>query len=424
MTTQARTPETSGQKRQASPYVQSMDAVHLTPEQKEDLVNSILAQYAAAPASAATPASATSPRSAGHRISRRSFAALLSAAAIGAGACGAAFALSQAHIDVTDILETFFGGSQATGSGASESPGTPTGGIGADVGSPIGASATSDGVTITVDAVVGDATNAAIVLTVERADGSDLGTTRAADTGELMVELGIPDEGATSVLEVEGLTSYSASRFNYDADPDDNAVQVMFCIRAGDSASLIGKTVRLSIPDLRDSGVEGAGPDDWPVIAQGPWDIEFVLDYEDSSCAYVADQDVVAYENIEATVTSVRVSKVALSLGFSTTTHAERAESLLQQLDWDRGFMSLPIGLVMDDGQEFSLGYDETREDPQLGEGTQMSSDYPSGFDPVDPTGDYPGSAARNLFLGRIIEPEHVHAARIGDTLVEVTLED
>ncbi len=415
----------------ARPYVQSMDGIRLSAEQKEDLVNSILAQYAGtagtaaasgpvtaatspAPAPAATQAQRTPHAS---RISRRSFVALLSAAAVGAGAAGAAVALNQTHISVSDILETFFGGSSGSGGGNSGSE--PA------IGSSIGASATSDGVTITVDSAVGDATTAAIVLTIEREDGSDLGASRSADTGELDVQFGTESDGEyTPRLRIDGVTSFSAGMSTYDADPDDNAVQAMYSIRVDEPFTLIGRAIHLHIVSLVDSGAatSGVDPSDWPVIAQGPWDLDFTLDYEDSTRFYDAGQAVVTYKDIDATPTSIRVSQVALSLEFDTVTHADQAESILEQMDWDNEFMNLPASLVMDDETVLDLGYDETATGPQIGGSASMSSDYPGGLDPDDPSGDYEGTASRQLFFSRIIDPSRVRAVILNGTRIDLEL--
>ncbi len=428
-------------------YVQAMDGVRLTPEQKEDLVNSILTQYAAEPADAAAVAFAPRPvavagssaavgshgaarssaSSTAPRFSRRRFVTLLSAAAVGAGVAGIAFAASQAQVSVPDILETFFGGS-SSGSGSSGTGGGAAGGAegaGVGFGTSVGASATSDGVTVTVDSVVGDASNAAIVVTIQREDGSDLGVSRNPDTGEPQLWLaGAADSDGmyTQNLAIDGIASQTMGSFFYDADPSDAAVQVVLTVAAEDGESLVGKTAHLHFPDLRDSGDSDSGPfpEDWTVVAQGPWDIDFTFDYEDTACSYEAANETVTCENIDATLTSVRVSSIALALGFSVAVHAEAAESNLQQGTWEGEFLNLPVSLVMDDGEEVAAGYDESSTGPQLSGSASMSFDYSAGFDPADPEGDYEGTASRMVFLGSVIDPDRVVAVVIGDTRIEL----
>ena len=206
----------------------------------------------------------------------------------------------------------------------------------------------------------------------------------------------------------------------------DLVIQLMYRIQVDEPLTLIGRTIHLRLADLRDCGASGSDPDptNWPVIAQGPWDLDFTLDYEDSTRAYDAGQAVVTYEDIDATPTSVRVSQVALALEFATLTHADQAESLLEQIDWDSEFLNLPVSLVMGDGRELSLGYDATTTGPQIGGGASMSADYPCGLDPADPQGDYAGTASRQLFFSRIIEPDRVSAVVINGTRIDLELVD
>ena len=451
----------------ASPYVQAMDGVRLTHEQKEDLVNSILTRYAAesagGPAVALGPgaavaggsasgrraaaagnaASASTAASAAPRITRRQLVTLLSAAALGAGAVGAAFAASQAQVSVSDILETFFGGS--SGSGPSGTGGGAAGGAegaGVGFGTSVGASATSDGVTVTVDSVVGDASNAAIVVTVQREDGSDLGVSRNPETGEpdFWLAGGSDSDGTyTPTLSIDDVATATTGILCYDADASDNAVQVMFAVAVDDGVSLIGKTAHLHIPDLRDAGASEShrssedasaeeqtwhddfGPDSFPVVAQGPWDIDFTLDYEDSSCVYEAADTVVSYESLDATLTSVRVSPIALSLDFSVVVHADMAESHLQQMGWEGEFMNLPVTLVMDDGEEYAPEDDKASNGLKLGGSAGMEFSYPGGYDPADPQGDFEGTSSRSVYFGRVIDPASVVAVAIAGTRVDLS---
>lgn len=374
--------------------------------------------------SAPSPALPQTPAPRAPRVSRRSFVALLSAAAVGVGAAGAAFALNQAHVSVSDILETFFGGGSGSG-GAGEAGDAGDSNIASSggasepaIGSPIGASATCDGVTVTVDSAVGDATNAAVVLTIEREDGSDLGATHDPDTGMPMVEFGMDTDDYQAAVAIDGITKCSTGRFTYDADPTDNAVQVMLNISVNAPLSLIGRTAHLHIADLRDSGSGAGSIEEWPVIAQGPWDIDFTLDYEDSTCLYTCDGTVVNYESIDATLSSVRVSKVCATLEFAIVIHADQAESLDEQMGWESEFVNLPFSLVMDDGQEFSNGYDETSTGPGLGEHSRITVDYSAGLDPDDPSGDFDGIVTRQLFFKRVIDPSRVSAVILNGTRI------
>ena len=124
-------------------YRNSLDALRFTPEQKASL--------AAGAADAAKGKTHRRPLWRTVLIA----ACLTAALAVGAGASGV---LKSA----VEVFAPIFGGSAAQTEVIDK------------IGHPIGAGDTDNGVTITADAIIGDAYNAAIVYTIRRDDGTAL----------------------------------------------------------------------------------------------------------------------------------------------------------------------------------------------------------------------------------------------------------
>lgn len=127
-------------------YQHTLDSLHFTPEQKSDIARRALQ-------------AAQEQQSRTRRPIRRTV--LIAAAAVlvlAVGTAGATGILKSA----AEVFAPIFGGSAAQTE------------IIDKIGYPIGASDTAGGVTITADAVMGDAYNAAIVFTITRDDGTAL----------------------------------------------------------------------------------------------------------------------------------------------------------------------------------------------------------------------------------------------------------
>lgn len=93
------------------------------------------------------------------------------------------------------------------------------------IGYPIGASATSNGVTITADAIMGDTYSYAIVYSIRRDDGSPLVSDETLAAGaerDGLLPLRFRNYGTQ--VRTSGGGAHGSSWF-YDADPADNAIQ-------------------------------------------------------------------------------------------------------------------------------------------------------------------------------------------------------
>lgn len=174
------------------------------------------------------------------------------------------------------------------------------------IGRPIGASATSNGVTVTAEAIIGDRTNYAVVFSIAKDDGT------AFDVEPLengLLPLGF--EGHSRV-SVDGVMASGGSSYFYDADPSDNAIQ--YVERTSATAvgnSIIGHTARVNLKDLK---VHGEG--EARVIAEGEWNMKFAVDYEDTSVDLPAGRTI-EVSGMDATLDSATVSPIALTLEYT-----------------------------------------------------------------------------------------------------------
>ena len=151
-------------------YRDAMDALRFTREQKENMVENLMA----------APAGRTVRPL---RLRRFAAAGTAAALALSLGVAGAAGVLDGAG----SAFAGLFGG------------GTAETEIIDQIGRPIGASATRDGVTITADAIIGDTYSYAIVYSIRREDGAPLVSREvleAAEEGQPL-PLSFRDSGAS-----------------------------------------------------------------------------------------------------------------------------------------------------------------------------------------------------------------------------------
>lgn len=140
------------------------------------------------------------------------------------------------------------------------------------IGRPIGASASSNGVRITADAIMGDAQNYAIVYSIAKEDGT------------AFENLPTPLEGGKLPLgfkrwdtRIPKETGAAGSAYFYDRDPSDNSIQLVEEMSVFGTGGLQGKTAKVTLKDLYVADGSGAG------IANGTWHLNFDINYEDAS---------------------------------------------------------------------------------------------------------------------------------------------
>lgn len=308
-------------------YNEAMDALRFSPEAKERMAANLTA---ARPEVRATRS--------GKR--RWRFAAVVAAAAVLAVGVGGGAYATGALMSMGNVFDDLFGGPPAQTEVVDK------------IGRPLGASATSAGVTITAEAIVGDRANYVIVFSVAKDDGTPFEGVKVLETGAL--SLGFGPEGAQEV-NIDGVMTGGGSTGFYDADPADNAVQ--YVEKASVTAlgdTIIGRTARVKFADLCVYDDNG-----WHTIADGTWSMKFTVDYEDTSIDLPAGQRF-DLNGMEATLDSISISPLALTLEYTAHEAVNREDSpsgLMseQSIAQENRFLAPTLMLAMKDGTTMEI---------------------------------------------------------------------
>ena len=324
------------------------------------------------------------------RAPKRSRRRILRYAAVAAVAAGLALGGTSAYAAATQrslpaVFSDIFGGAPAQTEVIDK------------IGHPIGASATSDGVTMTADAVIGDASSLTVVFSIERDDGQPL-----ADLTGLASSGGDPETaaGASNAKEklllawcgasdfyIDGMSGGGGGSYFYDADPADPSIQFVWTwdnAATFDGKGLAGRTARVHFSDLASVA---DGYEQMKTVAAGSWDLKFELGYEDASVSLPAGQQV-ALNGMTATVDKVSVSPVGASLAYTVDAVSDEPmpeNGYADELPTDK-FMSLPFIVTFKDGhtEEDSAGTSDYREqDGKTVVTTGMSFDSVANMDDI-----------------------------------------
>ena len=309
-------------------------------------------------------------------------AAVVLAAALGAG--GIAYA-SGVRIGVLGLVDDVFNGAPANTEVVSK------------IGRPIGASAHANGVTITADAVIGDAQNYVIVYSISRDDGKPITKVKADEYGNLPLKFG----GQTTW--VHGVWGANGSSHFYDSDPSDNSIQyVEEMSLSTDGASIVGQTAYASFTDLCVFDSESAQTE--PVIS-GHWNLKFKMNYEDAAIEIPSGQ-VFSINGLKATMDKLSISPIALSLSYTVHEAANLPDAPSGQMPPEleaRMDQLMNLGMVtitLRDGSTITFR--------DLGGGSSDSRDQNS------------TRVEKSSFLPRIIDASEVSSVTIGDTTFSV----
>lgn len=151
------------------------------------------------------------------------------------------------------------------------------------IGRPIGASDTSNGVTVTADAILFDGYNYLISYTLEKDDGSAFDCTKNPDTG--LYDLYWKRSDSTIGRGVDGA---SGSSYFYDENPSDNAIQYVETMSYNDAVQT-GGTAKITLGDLCVLNSENGEP---TTIAKGTWRLKFQLEAGNSAVELPAGQSI------------------------------------------------------------------------------------------------------------------------------------
>ena len=196
------------------------------------------------------------------------------------------------------------------------------------IGRPIGASDTSNGVTVTADAILFDGYNYLISYTIEKDDGSAFDCTKNPDTG--LYDLGWKHSDSTIGRGVDGATG---SSYFYDADPSDNAIQYVETMSYNDTVQT-GGTAKLTLSDL---SVMNSETGEMQTIAKGSWRLKFKLEADNSAVELPAGQSI-DVNGRSATVDTIVLSPIGYHVVYTVdgeatfdTLYDENGEEIPQE---------------------------------------------------------------------------------------------
>jgi hypothetical protein len=170
------------------------------------------------------------------------------------------------------------------------------------IGYPIGASVSDNGVTITAEAVMGDAYHCAVIYSIVKEDGTSFEVGLSGSYLPLWFE-----EQSMSMGYVGG--GHGSSYF-YDADPTDNVIQYVDIMEY--DGDITGRTATAKFENLLVWTEDG-----YQTLAEGTWKLKFDLAFEDASVSLPAGQQVALNEGVTATVDAITLSPVALRVDYT-----------------------------------------------------------------------------------------------------------
>ena len=309
-------------------YKDTMDELRFTPEQKAHMVDHLMESAQASPRRP-------------HSFRRVAVVGVAAALVLSVGVAGATGVLEE----VGERFSSLFG------------PATQTEVID-QIGYPIGASVSADGITITADAIVGDTHSYAIVYSISREDGQPLVTQATLDGSEEYegrLPLSFEEYDLRPTGPLDSLSSGGGGGFShfYDADPTDNAIQFV-AFWTSDTPIRSGKvsTTFRGLYDTTDSYANKT------LLAEGPWTLDFTMDFEDSSIALPAGQ-AIQVSGMDATLDSITLSPLSIMVEYTVHQEIPEAERETGQTDKANDpyapFRDLPVTLTYTDGSTLEI---------------------------------------------------------------------
>ena len=254
-----------------------------------------------------------------------------------------------------DVLSDVFGGAPAQTELLNE------------VGHPIGASATSNGVTVTAEAVVGDRFNYAVAYSIEFDDSAALEGLEFHEGGKLTYV-------GDAFLRVDGAMSGGGLVRLYDADPGDNTLQLVqvMGVQTWNDAGIVGRTARFSMSKLEIFTDEG----EFKTLAAGDWNLKFKMNYVDTTVDLPAGQST-TWLGSAVTIDAVAVSSLGVTVDYTidrqTRDLALPGEVSDEALAEQAAVMGLPVIVTFADGTTFDAT-DTNGSSAKRGDGTSTVS--------------------------------------------------
>ena len=321
------------------------------------------------------------------RRRRLPFAAVAAGIAIALSVGGIAYA-TGALVSVQDFASQLFGGSNAQVE------------IVDRVGRPVGVAQSSNGVTISADAIIGDRTNVAVIFSISKDDGTPFeGVEPTADGFVNMLAMDDIDVSLPP-LAFSGATG---GAYFYDADPADNSIQLVetlsYDVEGNEDFSLVGRTMTAQFSSIRCFD----GANEPQVIAEGSWKLRFPLAYEDTSVELPAGQ-AFDLDGSAATIDALTISPIALHVAYTADEHVEWVDAPSGREPEENSrltnhLLTLDISLVMADGTTIDM--------TDLGGGA------------IYPDGDV-AHMDKNVLFDSIVDVDEVVAVTINDVTIDL----
>lgn len=263
-----------------------------------------------------------------------------------------------------EILSSIFGGSPAQTE------------VIDNIGVPVDASDTSNGITISAVAVIGDSRNVNIVYKITNEDGSPFVLPHEND--RVIIDLGNTHKFKST--KYFGIGVYDDAKY---INEDLTFVQTLNIDKTN---SVLGDTFQTSIKSIVCLG-------DNDSIIEGNWNIKVNIDYLDSSEYIYVNQTAKVYD-IEHTIKSIRISPVGMSIDYQSKDIRDVEIGLTPdgQINID-----LPIKITKKDGSDFN----------------KINSTSTQNID---------GTADKNIFFMEILPLEEISTIQVGDVVVNVNL--
>ena len=281
-------------------YREQYDELHFSPEEKQAMVENLLA---AAP-------------EARRRASHKKRVHVLIAAVIAAALCAAC--ASGALRSASEVFANLFGSSQEQASLLEQ------------LGTPLGVSCTQDGLTITADAILADEYTYAILYSIQREDGTSL---RADGRGESV------SFREYTVQWPQQTQRVSSALRPYDEDASDQTVQYLeICqmdqpLQAGRMTAVFRAAM---IDEVQADGTIRTVP-----LGDGPWELSFDFTPK-ASCIDLPTGQQFQVDGLDCTLTRVSLSPLSL--------HVEYTVDAAEVPDENAFLQALPVSLTKTDG--------------------------------------------------------------------------
>lgn len=274
------------------------------------------------------------------------------------------------------------------------------------IGHPLGATASDGGITVSADAIIGDAHTYTIVYSISKDDGSAFDD---LDTNENGILAGFMFCEQNTMADIDW-GGASGSAYFYDADPDDPAIQYVETMSYDATESLAGSVVRSHMKNLMRDDAFG-----FETIAEGTWNLKFDIAYEDSSVALPAAEPFDLY-GYDAHIVDASISPISLHLAY--------------QVDRPAAWSDEGRGIPLKDGTSFRGDEASGRENAQdarlsnellgaratvtLKDGTSFECDA-NGGGRIDGDTEHP-TCTTNIVFDRIIDLDEIESIAIEGT--------